>query len=85
MGVFDPQLNPLAWFDESLVIEGWFDSDLIPIPDPLPIVAAFLTIKPDYAHSQHDHHDLMAVATTDFLILFVVAVATLQRLRIRRL
>jgi hypothetical protein len=81
--MFDPHLNPLAWFDESLVPEAWFDSDLIPLPMSMvrPLLAIFIAVKPDYAHPQHDHHDLVAVATTDFLVLAFVVVAVLQKMR----
>jgi hypothetical protein len=81
VGLFDPQLNPSAWFDESLVPEGWFDADLIGLPTLRPLLAAFLAVKPDYAHPQHDHDDLVAVATTDFLSLALVLVAVLKRFR----
>lgn len=81
MGIFDPQVNPAAWFDELAVPEGWFDSDLIPIPDALPIIGAFLAVKPDYAHPSHNHDDLVAIATTDFLALALVVVAVLHRAR----
>ena len=81
MGLFDPQLNPLAWFDESLVPEGWFDADLIELPTLRPLLAAFLAVKPDYAHPQHDHDDLVAIATADFLALALVVVAVLKRFR----
>jgi hypothetical protein len=68
----------------SLVIEGWFDSDLIPLPDPLPVVSAFLAINvSDHWHPQHDHEDPVA-ADVDFLVLAVVVAATLRRLGIRR-
>ena len=31
-GTFDPQLEPLAWFDTNAIAEGWFADDLIPAP-----------------------------------------------------
>jgi len=57
-----------------------------PTAPVLPLIAAFTGIKfvqPDYAHPQHDHHDLVATASADFLALAVVVVAALQRVRRR--
>lgn len=82
MGIFDPRLNPLAWFDELLIPEAWFDSYLLPLPDARPLVAAFLAIRPEYPHAEHDHDDLVATTTADFLALSVVIVATLKRTRL---
>lgn len=28
-GVFDPLLVSIAWFDDTAVVAGWFDPDLI--------------------------------------------------------
>jgi hypothetical protein len=84
MGLFDSDMNPLAWFDESPVPEAWFDSDLIPTPALTgALVAAFVAVKPDYAHPPHGHDDKVAIATTDFLALALVVVAVLGRRRLR--
>jgi len=31
-GAFDPNLVPAGWYDESSVVEGFFDPDFIPFP-----------------------------------------------------
>lgn len=31
-GAFDPNLIPAGWYDESAVVEGFFDGDFIPFP-----------------------------------------------------
>ena len=31
-GAFDPTLVPAGWYDESAVVEGFFDPDFIPFP-----------------------------------------------------
>jgi hypothetical protein len=31
-GAFDPNLVPAGWYDESAVVEGFFDPDFIPFP-----------------------------------------------------
>ena len=31
-GAFDPTLVPAGWYDESAVVEGFFDGDFIPFP-----------------------------------------------------
>jgi hypothetical protein len=31
-GAFDPNLVPAGWYDESAVVEGFFDGDFIPFP-----------------------------------------------------
>ena len=31
-GAFDPTLVPAGWYDESSVVEGFFDGDFIPFP-----------------------------------------------------
>jgi hypothetical protein len=31
-GAFDPNLVPAGWYDESSVVEGFFDGDFIPFP-----------------------------------------------------
>jgi hypothetical protein len=67
VGIFDPDLNPLAWFDELLIPEAWFDPDLIPLPDLRPLVAAFLAIRPESPHVEHDHDDPVATWTIDVL------------------
>jgi hypothetical protein len=84
VGIFVPDLNPLAWFDELLIPDAWFDPDLIPLPDLRPLLAAFVAIRPDYPHPEHDHDDLVATTTADFLALSVVVVAALKRLQARR-
>jgi hypothetical protein len=40
IGSFDQGLSNLAWFDETGVVEGWFDDDLIGAPLSTGIVAA---------------------------------------------
>jgi hypothetical protein len=82
--MFDPLLNPRAWFDELLIPEAWFDPDLIPLPDVRPLVAAFVAIRPEHPHAEHDHDDLVATTTADFLALSVVVVVALKRIQARR-
>lgn len=84
MGVFDPDLNPLAWFDENLVIEGWFDSDLIPLPTLRTVLIAYALVQPphpDYAHPLHHHDDYIAIGTEAGLVLAFVLAAVIKRLR----
>jgi hypothetical protein len=86
VGMFDPELNPLAWFDKDILIERWFDPDLIPAPTQLvhALLSVFTVVRPDHAHAEHHRDDLVAIATTDFLALSVIAVAALPRLRLAR-
>jgi hypothetical protein len=80
--MFDPLLDPRAWFDVSLIPEAWFDTDLIPTPDFVPLVSAFLAVtpSPDYAHPVHDHNDLVAIGTEAFLALGLLVVVVAKRL-----
>jgi len=81
VGWFSPLLDPRAWFGTEQIPEGWFGPEMIPMPALLPLVGAFIAVKPDYAHPTHDHDDIVNTATVDFLALAVVVALTLGRVR----
>jgi hypothetical protein len=43
LGLFDPELRHETLFDDTLVLEGWFDPELIGTGGPPPSTAPYVT------------------------------------------
>lgn len=45
VGPFDPQIAPIAWFDEQAQAQGWFDPDLITVGSAVTFNPALVAVN----------------------------------------